>query len=421
MLQFNQSKEILSKERLAQLSIIIPTYNESQNILDLLASIKTILCDSFCTEIIVVDDNSPDKTGMLVEDYSKNYTNSGALAQQQYDINLNRDQSSNIFIKVIHRPRKAGLISAILEGIRSSNGQYILVMDADFSHSPEVIPTMVHELESSDIDIVVASRYANGGSIVGWSLKRKLISKGAVKIAKYVLPISKEVKDPMSGFFALKRPVLRHIAIDTAGYKILLEILVKSKYAKVKEVPYTFSDRKAGKSKLDNYVIWDYIKSVYYLYLYGRRSVKARAQLKKVERRKSALFFSKVGRFYTVGASGLLLNYVISILLSNNPVTNLGYMQATIVGIIASNISNFFLNKVWTFEDRTFSIKKTLRQYGIFAAISSGGVAIQLGSLYLCVESGIQYELSLLTAVALASFGNFLLNKKFTFGEKVWG
>jgi dolichol-phosphate mannosyltransferase len=421
-MQFDQSKEVLSNERLAQLSIIIPTYNESQNILDLLVSIKTILCDSFCTEIIVVDDNSPDKTGMLVEDYSKNYTNSGALAQQQYDINLDRSyQSSNFSIKVIHRPRKAGLISAILEGISSSNGQYILVMDADFSHSPEMIPTMVHELGSSDIDIVVASRYANGGSIVGWSLKRKVISKGAVKIAKYVLPISKEVKDPMSGFFALKRPVLRHIAIDSAGYKILLEILVKSKDAKVKEVPYTFADRKAGKSKLDNHVILDYIKSVYYLYLYGRRSVKAKAQLKKVGRRKSALFLSKVGRFYTVGASGLLLNYVISILLSNSPVTTLGYMQATIVGIIASNISNFFLNKTWTFEDRVFSIKKTLRQYGVFAAISSGGVAIQLGSLYLCVESGIQYELSLLTAVILASFGNFLLNKKFTFGEKVWG
>jgi dolichol-phosphate mannosyltransferase len=421
-LQFDQSEEILTNERLAQLSIIIPTYNESQNILDLLASIRTILRSSFFTEIIVVDDNSPDKTGKLVEDYSKNYTNSGAIAQQQYVTNLDSSyQSSNISIKVIHRSRKDGLIPAILEGIRSSNGQYILVMDADFSHSPEMIPTMVSELESPDIDIVVASRYANGGSIVGWSLKRKVISKGAVKIAKCLLPISKEVKDPMSGFFALKRHVLSDMAIDSAGYKILLEILVKSKDAKVKEVPYTFADRKAGKSKLDNHVIFDYIKSVYYLYLYGRRSAKAKAQLRKVGRSKSALFLSKVGRFYTVGASGLLLNYVISILLSNNFVTNLGYMQATMVGIIASNISNFFLNKVWTFEDRVFSLKKTLRQYGIFAAISSGGVAIQLGSLYLCVESGIQYELSLLTAVALASFGNFLLNKKFTFGEKVWG
>jgi dolichol-phosphate mannosyltransferase len=421
-LQFDQSKEVLSNERLAQLSIIIPTYNESQNILDLLVSIKKTLCDLFSTEIIVVDDNSPDNTGRLVEDYSKNYTNSGVLAQQQYDINLDRSYQFSYFsIRVIHRPRKAGLISAILEGIRSSNGQYILVMDADFSHSPEMIPKMLHELGSSDIDVVIASRYAKGGSIVGWSLKRKVISKGAVKIAKYVLPISKEVKDPMSGFFALKRPVLRHIAIDSAGYKILLEILVKSKDAKVKEVPYTFADRKAGKSKLDNHVILDYIKSVYYLYLYGRRSAKAKAQLKRVGRRKSALFLSKAGRFYTVGASGLLLNYVISILLSNSSDTNLGYLQATMLGIVASNISNFFLNKVWTFEDRDFSIKRTLRQYGVFAAISSAGIAIQLGSLYLCVESGIQYELSLLTAVILASFGNFLLNKKFTFGEKVWG
>jgi dolichol-phosphate mannosyltransferase len=422
-LQSDQSKKVLSNERAlpVQLSIIIPTYNESENILNLLASIKSSVLDSFYTEIIVVDDNSPDKTGNLAEDYSST-NNIDSRGQLHHQYNLNScDQSRNFSVRVVHRSRKHGLVSAILEGIKSSNSQYVVVMDADFSHSPDLIPKMVRELENADVDIVVASRYAKGGSIVGWPFKRKLISKCAAKIAEYGLHIRKEVKDPMSGFFAFKRPILRHIRIDSAGYKILLEILVKAKEAKVKEIPYTFTDRKAGKSKLDNGVMLDYIKAVYNLYRYGRRSAKAEVQLKKVRRRKSALFLSKAGRFYTVGASGLLLNYITSIILSNSSATNFGYLHAAIVGIVISNLSNFFFNKAWTFEDRDFSLKKTLRQYGLFAGISSGGAAIQLDSLYLFIESGLQYESSLLTAVALASVSNFLLNKKFTFGEKLWG
>jgi dolichol-phosphate mannosyltransferase len=90
------------------------------------------------------------------------------------------------------------------------------------------------------------------------------------------------------------------------------------------------------------------------------------------------------------------------------------------VGIIVSNISNFFLNKAWTFEDRDFSIKRTLRQYGLFAAITAGGAIIQLGSLYVFLGSGLDYGISLIFAVALASVSNFLLNKKWTFGEKIW-
>ena len=294
-------------------------------------------------------------------------------------------------------------------------------MDADFSHSPELIPRMLHELENPDTDIVVASRYAMGGSIVGWPFKRRLISKGAVKIAKYGLPIKKEVKDPLSGFFALKRHIIQNLTIDSAGYKILLEILVKANDARVKEIPYTFTDRKAGKSKLDQGVILDYVKAIYHLYRYGQKSIKTQSITTRAEKRRSVLFLSKAGRFYTVGASGLLLNYLVSVLLAHNPNANFGYLQSTIVGILLSNISNFVLNKFWTFEDKDFALRKTLKQYAFFAGISSGGAAIQLGSLYLLLQSGFSYEASLITAVALASISNFLLNKKWTFGEKFWG
>lgn len=329
--------------------------------------------------------------------------------------------SSNCNLKVIHRPEKKGLVSAILEGIRLSKGQYILVMDADFSHSPSLIPKMVNELMDSDVDIVIASRYVEGGRISGWPLKRRLISKGAVKLAQYGLPIKKEVKDPMSGFFALRRQVLENVKIDSAGYKILLEILVKANSARVKEIPYTFTNRTQGKSKLDNTVVWDYIKALYHLYRYGQKSGNSMSWLKRVKKRRTVLFLSKAGRFYTVGASGLLLNYFVSVFLFNSSLANMGYIQATIGGIIVSNISNFLLNKAWTFEDRDFSAKKTLKQYGLFAAITSGGAGVQLGVLHVLLQSGFSYEASLIIAVSMASISNFLLNKKLTFGERVWG
>jgi dolichol-phosphate mannosyltransferase len=427
-LQPDKGPELQLRKDPAVLSVIIPTYNESKNILDLLIRLRKVMSQSISLtpEIIVVDDNSPDNTGGIVESYTDNNSEQNPKesksdfheSQGGYFDHITPTQGCSI--KVVHRSQKTGLVSAILDGIKSSTGQYILVMDADLSHSPELIPKMISELEKPEIDIVVASRYALGGSIIGWPIKRRLLSKGAVKIAKYGLPIRKEVEDPMSGFFALKRHIIENITIDSAGYKILLEILVKASEARVKEVPYTFKDRKAGQSKLDKHVIFEYIKAVYSLYRYGQKSPRETKQ-KGIERRRSVLFLSKAGRFYTVGASGLLLNYMVSVLLANNPTISSGYLQSTIVGIIVSNISNFLLNKFWTFEDRDFSLRRTLRQYALFAGISSGGAAIQLGSLYLFMGSELSYEVSLITAVALASVSNFLLNKKWTFGEKIWG
>lgn len=220
-----------------------------------------------------------------------------------------------------------------------------------------------------------------GGSIECWPFKRKMISLGATKLAQYSLGM-KEIRDPMSGFFALRRQVIEDIKVSTAGYKILLEILAKAKYTtRIKEIPYSFTDRKAGQSKLDNSVILSYIKAVYQLYRYGQKSSKADIDLKKVKERKSVRFLSKAARFYTVGASGLLLNYLISLLFSNGVVANLNYLQATVAGIVASNISNFLLNKFWTFEDRDFLLRKTLRQYGFFASISSAGAGCSAGCI----------------------------------------
>ena len=431
-LQSNQCGKLVSDKNYVDLSVIIPTYNESENIVHLLNSIREKIPPSLSSEIIIVDDNSPDRTAELVEGYSRTLENDNIgfgfdeTIPTKYKLhngdNLIGGGQTKFSISVIHRDEKMGLVSAVMDGINSSKGQYIVVMDADLSHSPEVIPKMVEELHSPEVDIVVASRYIRGGSIIGWPFKRRLISKGAVKIAKYSLPIDKQITDPMSGFFALKRHIIDNVKIDSAGYKILLEILVKSNDARVIEIPYTFTNRKSGQSKLDNAVIWDYVKAVYQLYRYGRNSRKAASWLTRVKKQRVVLFLSKAGRFYTVGASGLLINYLVSVLLFNSSVANMGYIQATVGGIIVSNISNFLLNKAWTFEDRDFTLRRTLRQYGFFAAITSGGAGIQLGILHvLLLQSGFSYEVSLLVAVGIASISNFLLNKKFTFGEQIWG
>jgi len=386
------------KQRVAengQISIIIPTYNESENIIKILHSIGEILPKNIPTQAIVVDDNSPDGTGKIVEDYLKNVK-----------------KIADYTIEIIHRKAKNGLGSAILKGIQQAKGDTIVVMDSDFSHPPQIIPKLIESIKKYQYDIAVASRYIKGGKIQGWSLKRKIMSKFATLIAKKGLGI--DTKDPMSGFFAFKRNIIKGLNIDAIGYKILLEILVKTRDVNIKEIPYTFQDRELGSSKLSIKTIFDYYRSVWKLYRYGK-------PLEKQEKRSSVKFLYKAGRFYTVGTSGFIVNYVISLLFAGG-VSDLWYLHANVIGIVASITTNFVLNKIWTFGDKDFKIKKTISQYGKFAMFSSLGALVQLGMVYFLVDSNeVAYPFALILAVITAAFGNFVLNKKWTFKEKLLG
>src|SRR6187200_527800 len=141
------------------MSIIIPTYNESENISKLIDAVKDNLPYGVFTEIIVVDDNSPDGTGRIVENYVQNVVRTNSSYQENNVKSNNNDNIGNYLIKVVHRPNKNGLISAILQGINSSTGRNILIMDADFSHPPEIIPRIIDELLQDPNCIVIASRY----------------------------------------------------------------------------------------------------------------------------------------------------------------------------------------------------------------------------------------------------------------------
>ena len=381
-------------ENHTQVSIIIPTYNEFQNILPVLKSLRKYLPKKISTETIVVDDNSPDGTGKLVEDYL---------------INLKKVAGNTI--SVINRTAKTGLSSAILSGIKQATGDIIVVMDSDLSHPPQIIPKMLEVLRKYQYDLVVASRYIHGGKIQGWTKKRKLMSKVATIIAKRGLGV--KINDPMSGFFAFKKNIVKGISFDALGYKFLLEVLVKNRGITVKEIPYTFQNRQLGYSKLDYKTMVDYIKSTWKLYSCGESK-------ENNEKRSSVKFLSKAARFYTVGASGFAVNYLISLL--SGGIFNLWYLHANVFGIIFSIITNFLLNKTWTFGDRDFNKRNTLKQFGKFALFSSLGALVQIGVVYLLVNNySVSYPLSLSLAVLLAAFSNFILNKKFTFKEKLWG
>jgi dolichol-phosphate mannosyltransferase len=396
-------------------SIIIPTYNESENILRLISEIEKNLPTSDLTEIVIVDDNSPDGTGNLVE----NYINENKIKNQREG----HDHSNNCTVKIVHRTDKNGLIPAIIDGVKQSRGRNVIIMDADFSHPPEVIPRMMQELKKNPNSIVIGSRYVEGGKVVGWPTKRKILSGGASFLARFGLNV-RRVKDPMSGLFALPRELIEKISIDTKGYKILLEILVKNKEIPTKEIPYTFIDRTSGKSKMDNGVILNYAKAIWQLYRHGQKSGQVKIDENLNER--SVLFLSKVSRYYTVGISGLVINYLISFLLANDVansirlLSNVWYLEASIIGAAISFTSNFIFNKFWTFEDRRFDVGSTARQYLSFIGMSAIGLIIQIAILYFMVENLVPYRISLIVAIAVATTINFILIKKFTFKEKVW-
>jgi dolichol-phosphate mannosyltransferase len=211
-------------------SIIVPAYNEKENLPILLDSINNVFGKEGITgEVIIIDDNSPDGTGKLAEQLKEKYE----------------------FLKVIHRPSKLGLGSAYMEGSRAAESKLLLTMDADFSHDPVYVPRFIERAEHADV--VIGSRYVEGGGIVGWGLYRKLVSKLANFLAR--MAAGAGVSDMTSGYRAYRKEVFEKVTaggIKSSGYAFQLEILyeIRKKGFKIDEVPIIFTDRRKGESKL---------------------------------------------------------------------------------------------------------------------------------------------------------------------------
>ncbi|MCS7120775.1 MAG: polyprenol monophosphomannose synthase [Candidatus Bathyarchaeota archaeon] len=218
-----------------ELSVIVPTYMERENIAELIERIELSLSD-VDFEIVIVDDSSPDGTAEYAESLGHLYGN----------------------VKVVKRPGKLGLSSAVLDGFMEASGKVLAVIDADLQHPPELLRKM-YEMITRGHDLVIGSRYVTGGDIRGWGLRRRIISRVAVFLAHIMVPRSRKIKDAVSGFFMLKRCVVEGVPLKPVGFKILLEIVAKGRYENFVEVPYTFQSRRKGRSSFNRKEAWNYI------------------------------------------------------------------------------------------------------------------------------------------------------------------
>jgi dolichol-phosphate mannosyltransferase len=354
---------------LTKLSIIVPTYNERENLPILAARIHDAL--SFLDyELVVVDDNSPDGTGELAEELAKEKP-----------------------IKVVHRQGKMGLASAVIDGFRHAQGDVLGVIDADLQHPPEKIPDLYRE--TGRADIVVASRYVEGGGMEKWTLTREVISRVAKIIPRFLFAKLRNVKDPLSGFFLFRKKVIEGIDLNPIGYKILLEILVKGNHNRVVEVPYVFKGRERGKSSFNKTEQINYLRHLWRLMRSQRET-------------------ERFVKFCLVGLSGVLVNLGLLTLLTE--AADLHYVISGAIAIEASILSNFILNELWTFRDRrVFTPNRFVHRLLKFNLISLVGLGIQLGLLALLTEvAGLHYIFSALVGIAAASLFNFVFNKWWT-------
>jgi dolichol-phosphate mannosyltransferase len=323
------------------ISIIIPTYNEKDNVLPLIEKLHSVL-SGYNYEVVFVDDNSRDGTIALVEALSKKYP-----------------------VKIIVRKDVKGLATAVVEGFKHAAGQLFVVMDADLQHPPELIPNLLQALNNG-ADIAIASRYITGGGMQNWSTTRKIISKGAIILSHILLPASRAVKDITSGFFAVKREVVEGAQLKPIGWKILLEILYMGKYQKVVEVPFIFALRTKGTSKLNSRQQIEYLKHIWNLM-----------------RRKGEHW--RFLKFIAVGLSGVVVNLGIYWLLTRFGGLSSGYLDilSSAIAVELSIISNFTLNDFFTFHDRRKQGGNFLIRLLKFNIVSLVAVGIQLGSLWL--------------------------------------
>ncbi|MEM3984023.1 MAG: polyprenol monophosphomannose synthase [Sulfolobales archaeon] len=238
----------MGKEIFVRLAVIIPTYNEAENIPMIFERCFSSLA-GLDFELVVVDDNSPDGTADVAERLGAAYGN----------------------VKVIRRPSKAGLASAVLDGIRATNAEVVAVIDADLQHPPELLPIM-YSMIIRGYDVVIASRYVVKGCIEDWSFTREIMSRIAIAIAHLLFPKTRKVKDINSGYFMVKRNLINDIKIIPISFKILLAILVSiNNYNKVLEIPYIFSKRKHGVSKLNFSEIIKYLVDITRLLIYNTK------------------------------------------------------------------------------------------------------------------------------------------------------
>jgi dolichol-phosphate mannosyltransferase len=319
-----------------QLSVVVPTFNERDNVTALYRQLETALTD-VAWEVIFVDDNSPDGTWDVV----------GMLAQE------------DLRVRCIRRIGRRGLSGACIEGILASSAPFAAVIDADLQHDETQLPKMLALLQSGAADLVVGSRYVEGGSADSFNRHRAGASALATEVAKRVLRV--KIADPMSGFFMIRKDRFEQLApkLSTQGFKILLDIVATARgELRTVEIPYTFGSRLHGESKLDSMVALDFLGLV----------------LAKLTNDVVSLRFLL---FAMVGSIGVVVHF--ATLFVALKMFQMPFPEAQACGALLAMTSNFILNNFLTYRDQRLKGFGILRGLLLFYLVCSVGLLANVG------------------------------------------
>jgi len=320
----------------AELSIIIPTLNERDNIAPLVERIAEAL-DGVTWEAIFVDDDSRDGTVEAVR----------AIAR--------RDPR----IRCLHRLGRRGLSSACIEGALAGVAPFIAVMDADLQHDETLLPLMLQALRESSLDIVVGSRYAEGGGVGDWSRRRAGVSRFATRLSRLVLKA--DIADPMSGFSMVRRDSFEAAMrqLSAVGFKILLDLFASSpRPLRCRELPYRFRPRRHGESKLDTLAAWEYLMLI-------------------ADKLIGHIVPVRFALFAAVGGIGLFVH--LAVLYLGLRFAALDFTVAQSIATIVAMIGNFTLNNLFTYRDRRLAGFAFLRGLLTFALVCGLGAVANVG------------------------------------------
>lgn len=357
-------------------SLIIPTYNESKNIETLISRLEKLLQEPLggSYELIVVDDDSPDRTWELAQ----------------------RLAATRPHVRVMRRQGEKGLSSAVIRGWQAARGEVLGVMDADLQHPPEVNVALWAEIQKG-ADLATGSRHIEGGGVSNWSMFRRAMSRGAQLLGLLILPgVLGRLSDPMSGYFMVRRSALAGADLQPVGYKILVEVVGRANIRWIGEVGYVFRERVEGESKVTWKLYVDYLRHLMRL-------------------RAATLKQSRFLRFCIVGGTGVVVDMALLFVLSDPSMLGLGLTRSKLLAAEAAILSNFLLNDAWTFGDvanKTPGFRAKVRRFIGFNVICSLGVAINVVLLNLMFNYGhINRYVANAIAIAAVTGWNYLLNR----------
>lgn len=357
---------------IAELSIVVPTFNERVNVPKLVERVAETL-QGVSWEMIFVDDDSPDGTATIAKEIAR------------------RDER----IRCIRRVNRRGLSGACIEGILSSSAPIVAVMDADLQHDETILPRMLERMQSGDVDLVVGSRYVEGGSAdAGFSNYRAQISRWATVLAKRALRA--EFNDLMSGFFMVKRDLVEGMAPQLAdsGFKILADIVASAGHPlRIEEVGFKFRERTGGESKLDAKVGLDFIGLILNKATHGLIPLRF-------------IFFA------LVGVSGIVVHLVtlrIAMVLFNGSFT-----ESQTVATVVAMTTNFFINNVVTYRDaRLKGVIAITRGLLLFYLVCAIGAVANVGIASWLFDTYESWLLASLVGIVMGSVWNFALSSFF--------